>query len=147
MDSNSIKWAVVFAVFIFSYMVAFKLYKRLSSRLDKVQERDKAIERGHVIKAKLVKSWVEHDDDNECWSHATYEYTVNGKTKNYRTYFKGRNTQHRVLNLYYLDNPKKVFSTDDYQVGNRKGLLRLFIIAIPWGLAALCIYLLQISVI
>lgn len=73
------------------------------------QQKKKAIETGDIIKAGIVKTWRDSDDDTY---HGVYEYTINGKTKRYSV-SGGYGTPCSYLNLYYDDVSKKVFSDYD----------------------------------
>jgi len=88
-----------------------------TSRQNKKRKRDKkkAIEMGHVIKAKLVKrqTHLGKREDNES---GTYEYVIDGKTKRKSVY--GNSVPLTYLSLYYVDSPEKVFSDyDDFNSG------------------------------
>ena len=49
------------------------------------------------------------------------------------------------LYLYYLDDPKKLFSYEEYHYENHKAVLLLPIILLPWVLAIAAMFLLGID--
>ena len=125
---NWVKWVVVFAVLILTYFISIPLYKKVSYRLGR--------ERGHVIKAYIV-SQHSSGDVGEYDRHAKYEYTLDGKKKVYRAYFNYPNRPPRVLYLYYVNSPRRLFSMDEYHWDVPLALLMLPIVFLPWILAAL----------
>lgn len=73
-----------------------------------------AIERGQVIKAKLVRSSCRYNNKNRMVCHRTYQYTINGKVRNYNLNFKISGTAPGAeLNLYYDKSTGKIYS--DYR--------------------------------
>ena len=48
------------------------------------------------------------------------------------------------LYLYYLDNPRKLFSVEEYHYENHKAILLLPVIFLPWILALAAMFLLNI---
>lgn len=140
---NWVKWAVVLIVFIAGFFIAFKVEKLLAPILES-RERKKqiALERGNVIEAKLLKSsrrnYREAGADE--WS-GKYEYTVGGKTKTYYATFYHITPPH-VLRLYYVNNPKKLFSMEEYHYELGKGLLLFPIRFLPFILGGLTMFLL-----
>ena len=140
---NWVKWAVVFTVFIAGFFIAFKVEKLLAPVLES-RERKKqiALERGNVIEAKLLtrsrRNYREAGADE--WS-GKYEYTVGGRTKTYHATFYHITPPH-VLRLYYVNNPKKLFSMEEYHYELGKGLLLFPIRFLPFILGGLAVFLL-----
>lgn len=102
--------AIVAALFV---TISFNLWIR---HLRKKRRRDKiiAIERNHIIKAKLIKKYENYDKNNKyTGTSGKYEYIVNGKVKH-----KIVNNTSLELTLYYVDSPYKVFSDfNNYDLG------------------------------
>ena len=141
---NWVKWAVVFAILIGGYVIAIPLYGKVSYRLSWARKRDIARERGHVIRATLMKKHCSGDLAHYDWN-AVYRYTAeNGEEKKYRAFFKHPTTPPRILNLYYVDSPKRLFSYEEYHYENHKGIILLPLILLPWILALAAMWILQI---
>lgn len=140
---NWVKWAVVLIVFIAGFFIAFKVEKLVAPILES-RERKKqiALERGNVIEAKLLtrsmRSYRKEGVDE--WS-GKYEYTVDGKTKTYHATFYHIPPPH-VLRLYYVNDPKKLFSMEEYHYDLGKGLLLFPIRFLPFILGGLTVFLL-----
>lgn len=141
---NWLKWGVVFAVLILGYVVAIPLYKKITARLGWERKRDIAKSRGHVIKAALVNKHPVGEVARYNW-RATYRYTVQGEERQYKAYFKHPVTPPLYLYLYYIDNPEKLFSCEEYHYENHKGLLLFPIIFLPWILAVAAMFLLGVE--
>lgn len=146
---NWLKWAACIAVLIITYIVAFKIYCKVEYFIGREKKRDKARALNHVMQGKLVKSWVSRkDDSNNRYTaytcHATYEYEINGKIKKYHAMFDNTKTAPRILHLYYINNPNRVFAVDDYHWDAPKGLILAPIIFLPWICAALTAILVKI---
>ena len=130
---NWLKWAVVFAVLIGGYAVAVPLYKKVSHGMSWERKRDIAKSRDHVIKAALADK------------HPTSEVSRDGKERQYTAYFKHPSTPPLYLYLYYVDDPDKLFSCEEYHYENHKGLLLLPVIFLPWILAGIALVLLGVD--
>ena len=76
---------------------------------------------------------------------ATYHYTIDGKERQYTAYFKHPSTPPLYLYLYYVDDPDKLFSCEEYHYENHKGLLLLPVIFLPWILAGIALVLLGVD--
>lgn len=137
---NWLKWAVVFAVLIGGYCVAIPIYGKVSYFLSRERKRDMARGRGHVIESTIVDQF-KHDIDD--WS-ARYAYTLDGEERQYSARFRGQPP--RLLYLYYIDSPRKVFAVDDVTWEAPKGLVLLPIVALPWLLAALALVVLKVDI-
>ena len=140
---NWVKWVIVLIVFIAGFFVAFKVEKLFAPILES-RERKKqiAIERGNVIEAKLLTSSrrsYRKEGVDEWWGK--YEYTVGGRTKIYHATFYHISPPH-VLRLYYVNNPQKLFSMEEYRYELGKGLLLFPIRFLPFILGGLTLFLL-----
>ena len=141
---NWLKWALVFAVLIGGYFVAIPLYGRLAHGMSWERKRDIARSRNHIIKASIAKKWPSGDVGHYNW-HATYRYTLQGEERRYTAYFKHPSTPPLYLYLYYINDPCKLFSCDEYHYQNHKGLLLLPVIFLPWILALVVFALLGVE--
>ena len=141
---NWVKWAIVFAVLIGGYFIAIPLYKKVSYGVSLERKRDIARSRGHVIKASLVRKHPAGDFPNHDW-RSWYRYSLDGGEREYRAFFKYPATPPVYLYLYYLDDPKKLFSYEEYHYENHKAVLLLPIILLPWVLAIAAMFLLGID--
>ena len=146
------KWIVVFAVLIGGYVIAIKLYGRVSYRISRQRKADIARSRGHVIEADLVSEWfsVKEEENNHhtriYFCHAKYEYTLDGATRTYKAMFRDTRTAPRKLTLYYVNSPRKVFGIRDWHYENHKAIVLLPVIALPWILAIAAMVLLRIPI-
>lgn len=140
---NWIKWVVVFFTLIGGYVVALPLYQRVSYFISWDRKRDIAKGRGHVIDAVLVKKYPHGEVGKYNWS-ATYRYTFENKEKEYYAYFKEPSSPPFHLYLYYLNNPRKLFSVQEYHYENHKAILLFPIMFLPWILAVLVAFVLNI---
>ena len=77
--------------------------------------------------------------------HATYRYSIDGRQRQYHAYFKEPATPPLKLYLYYLNNPNKLFSYEEYHYENHKGIVMLALTALPWALAVAAMFLLKIE--
>lgn len=141
---NWMKWAVVFIILILGYVIAIPLYKKASYRLSWERKRDLAKGRKHTIRATLVKKHPTGQVANYDW-RAIYRYSFNGEEKQYKAYFKHPGTPPLVLYLYYLNNPKRLFSCEEYHWENHKAIVLLPVIFLPWILALFFMLILQIE--
>ena len=99
--------------------------------------------RDHVIKAALVKKHPKGEVGKYDCS-ATYHYELQGEEREYHAYFKEPTRPPVYLYLYYLDNPRKLFSVEEYHYENHKAILLLPVIFLPWILALAAMFLLNI---
>ncbi len=141
---NWVKWGIVFAVLIGGYVVVIPLYRKIAAGLSWERKRDIAKSRNHVIKASLVNRHPSGNVSRYNW-RATYRYTVQGEARQYTAYFKHPATPPLFLYLYYLDNPGKLFSCEEYHYENHKGLLLFPVMVLPWILAAAAVFLLGVE--
>lgn len=137
-------WAVLkiglaIVVLIAGYIVVFPIYCKVDYFLSWNRKRDIAVSRGHVVNAKRVKYAVGDDD-----SHASYEYMIENQKKVYKALFNNRVVPPENLQLYWIDNPRKIFAVEDYhyEVFSR-GIPLLFLSSLPWILAGIVLYLLM----
>jgi hypothetical protein len=138
---NWIKWGVVFAVLIVSFIISGKIIKKIGYVLQGQKKVDEAKKKGNVIKADRVSSRKEYESLEKRHSgktkhFATYEYEVDGETCVYNGYFRHK-LPPKTITLFYIDNPQKVFCMDDYQWNPFGGMVYMFFILIPFALAAL----------
>ncbi len=139
-----LKWIMVFAVLIGSYRIVIPLFAKLEYLLSIERKRDIAIERDHIIPAYLESSRRSQDKDGNWDLHAKYKYTINGKEKIFHGYFTNQRTPYRMINLYYLNNPKRVFCFEEYHWTVPQGLLLLPVYFAPWFLAAFTMVVLNL---
>ena len=132
------------AVLIGGYAIAVPLYKKVSHGVSWERKRDIAKSRDHVIKASLADKHPSGEVSRYDW-HATYHYTIDGKERQYTAYFKHPSTPPLYLYLYYVDDPDKLFSCEEYHYENHKGLLLLPVIFLPWILAGIALVLLGVD--
>ncbi len=113
-------WTTVsdFNVFIciIGIIVGFALLVILLRRISEKESRNKkkkmdtAIALGHVVMAERIKFWDDATPGEPSASsryHATYRYVVNGKAYEYR--YLGPKYPKEEIQMYYIDNPRKVF--------------------------------------
>ena len=140
---NWVKWVIVLIVFIAGFFVAFKVEKLFEPILEsRERKKQTALERGNVIEAKLLTSSrrsCRKEGVDEWWGK--YEYTVGGRTKIYHATFYHISPPH-VLRLYYVNNPQKLFSMEEYRYELGKGLLLIPIRFLPFILGGLAVFLL-----
>ena len=141
--ANWAKWIVVLIVFVLGYVIAVPLYGKARCRLSWKRKRDIAKSRGHVIRAELIDRYPTGEPAEYHW-YASYQYTADGKEKRYKAYF--HTAPPRVLYLYYLNSPKRLFSVNEYHYGNHKAPVLLPIILLPWALAVLAVFVLRIEI-
>ena len=141
---NWLKWAIVFAVLIGGYAVAVPLYKKVSHGVSWERKRDIAKSRDHVIKTALADKHPTGEVSRYDW-HATYHYTIDGEERQYTAYFKHPSTPPLYLYLYYVDDPDKLFSCEEYHYENHKAILLLPVIFLPWILACIALVLLGVD--
>ena len=141
---NWLKWAVVFAVLIGGYAIAVPLYKKVSHGVSWERKRDIAKSRDHVMKASLVDKHPSGEVSRYNW-RAVYRYTVEGEERQYTAHFKHPATPPLYLYLYYIDDPDKLFSCEEYHYENHKGLLLFPVIFLPWILVGLALVLLGVD--
>ncbi|MCD8248508.1 MAG: hypothetical protein LUC60_01390 [Lachnospiraceae bacterium] len=146
---NAMKWVVVFVVLVLSHIPCIKLSKRMDYFIGWEKKRDRALLKGHEITAKLVRGYKDYAVEGtvaDRMAQGVYEYELNGELRKYRTHFQGRVSPPTVLKLYYLDNPRKVFSVEEYRwLDNLKALPGFFLAAMPWLIAAGVVILLRVE--
>ena len=140
---NWIKWGLVFAILIGGYILAIPLYRKISYLLSIERKRDIAKSKNHIVKATLVKKHPSGDVGHYNW-RATYRYTLQGEEQQYHAYFKDPTRPPITLYLYYLDDSHKLFSVNEYHYNNHQAILLIPIILLPWILAIIAIFLLNI---
>lgn len=120
------------------------LYKKVSHGVSWERKRDIAKSRDHVIKAALADKHPTGEVSRYNW-HAAYRYTIDGKERQYTAYFKHPSTPPLYLYLYYVDDPDKLFSCEEYHYENHKAILLFPVILLPWILAGLALVLLGVD--
>ena len=143
--TNWIKWGIVFVILILGYVLAVPLYKKIEYRMSWKYRRDVARQRNHVIKATLVKKHPSGEVGHYNW-RAVYRYEINGEEKQYSAQFKNPARPPLILYLYYVNTPKKIFSYDEYHYENHKAIILLPLLFLPWILAIVAVFLLQIEI-
>ena len=126
----------IILTFIIEFVLVHKGYLNFNGNKKKVQKAEKL---NHIIKATRISKW---DDDYtgtqvDAWYHAKYEYVVNDKKRIYR--YLSRKNPPLFLNLYYINNPYRVFHDED----KKSSLWDILIIIIPFALGVLIINLLK----
>ena len=112
------------------------------SRMSWERKRDIARSRDHVIKAALVKKHPKGEVGKYDWS-ATYRYKLQSEEREYHAYFKEPTRPPVYLYLYYLDNPRKLFSVEEYHyeiISDPSAACHFS----PWILALTAMFLLNI---
>lgn len=142
---NWLKWGIVFAVLIGSYIFTIPLYRKLHNRLGRERKRDIARSRGHIVEAKLISKYPTGAPTQYDW-YGKYSYTLDGVEKRYTAYFTHPQSPPRVLYLYYLNDPKKLFSFDEYHWDNHKAVILAPVMLLPWMLAVMTVIILQIPI-
>ncbi len=142
---NWIKWGIVLAVFVIGYVVAIPIYGKIRYHISWERKRDIARQRNQMIEATLIDKWRSGDAGEYDW-HATYQYSVNGKQKTYKALFVHPQSPPRILYLYYLNNPNKLFSYSEYHWENHKAVILLPVICLPWIMAIAAMFLLNIEI-
>lgn len=140
---NWVKWVIVFVVLILGYRFAIPLLQKVSYRLGLDYKCDLARARGHVIKSFIQEQYSTGDPGHYNW-HAKYQYSLDGKKRIYRAFFKHPNHPPRILYLYYVNNPRRLFARDEYHWSVLYGLVILFVIFLPWILACATMVVLRI---
>lgn len=138
---NWIKWALVFAVLIVSFIVSGKIIKKIGYVLQGEKKLDDAKKKGNVIpNAKRVESRKKYEGIKERNKpdrhyHGTYEYEIDGEIHRYHAYF-GHRKPPKTVTLYYKKDPRKPFCREEYVWNPFGGVLYLFFILVPFVLAA-----------
>lgn len=142
---NWLKWGIVFAVLVGGYVLIFKC-KWFDRILYKWEHRKKAaLSKNHVIQAKLVSKYPYGEAPQYDW-HATYSYTLDGKEKTYRAIFNYPSDAPDTLELYYTNNPKRLFSVEEYHWSGISGIFVGLILFLPFVLAGFTAILLRIDI-
>lgn len=137
------KWLLVFIAFILTFVIRikFKIDDKfdLSKKLD--EKVKKAIDNKHIINAILISSHVDREN-NTC--SGKYEYEINGKKHKYSAMFTGTYPR-RILHLYYEDNPRKVFTNEEYHHYVLRGLPLVILNFSPFIVGAFMVWLLGLA--
>lgn len=110
--------AVVFPWYILSSTI---------DRLPKRQERakQKAIEKGHVVTATLVKQYGRDWNNPSLQSQCKYKYEYDGKTYSYTAY---SDYPPDTLELYFIRTPRKAAVGNAINASEKPWLLRFIIV-------------------
>ena len=137
------KWLLVFIAFILTIVVRikFKIDDKFapSKKLD--EKVKKAIENKHIINATLISSRVYRENDT---CSGRYEYEINGKKYKYSAMFTGIYPR-RILHLYYEDNPRKVFTNEEYHHYVLRGLPLVILNFSPFIVGAFMVWILGLA--
>lgn len=112
---------------VFPWYVVSKTFESLPSRQREAM--GKAIEKGHVLTATLVRQYYNTGGTDKDQTRATlciYKYQYKGKTYKYQIY---NNYPPQTLTLYYIRNPRKAGSVGDIVLKERRWLLRFAVVA------------------
>lgn len=84
------------------------IYMNKHKKINKKVEKAKQL--GNIITAKRVHTWTDnrHGTSMDSWVYATYTYEVSGKSYHYK--YMERQFAPVTLTLYYINNPRKVFT-------------------------------------
>ena len=102
---------------------------------------EKAMALGHVVTAKRLKYWddgVAPDEKTTSHYHAAYAYEVAGKQYQYK--YLERAVPPVQIQLYYLDDPGRVFRSKE----KRSGFAQVFFLLFPILVGAAVAYLLGV---
>lgn len=134
------KWLLVFITFILTFVIRIKF--KIDDKFDPFKKLDekvkKAIDNKHIINATLISSRV-YRENNTC--RGMYEYEINGEKHKYNARFMGIYPR-RTLHLYYEDNPRKVFTNEEYHHYVLKGLPLVILNFSPFIIGAFMVWLL-----
>ena len=128
---NMVKWGSVFVVIIVGYIVLIK--SKIIMRIVKKWEykRDIAISRNHVVEAKLISEYPYGEAPNYEW-HAKYSYVIDGKELKHTAIFNNPARPPQILKLYYVNNPKRVFSEEEYIPKPLDGIFVIVLALLPF---------------
>ena len=128
---DMVKWGSVFVVIIIGYIVLIK--SKIIMKIVKKWEykRDIAISRNHVVEAKLISEYPYGEAPNYEW-HAKYSYVIDGKELNHTAIFNDPARPPKILKLYYVNNPKRVFSEEEYIPKPLDGILVIVLVLLPF---------------
>lgn len=122
-----LKWLVVFATLVLSfYIIVYKIFGKIEYKTNIKRKVEIAQAKGNVLKGTLIKTRISHQKDSSkrtFWG--VYEYEVNGIKYKYSTFFPDDIQPPRIINLYYIKSPKKVFCYEEYEYKPYLGILYL----------------------
>ncbi len=127
---NQVKWGIVFAVIIIGYVVLIK--SKIISKIANKWEyrRDIAISRNHVVEATLISEYPYGEAPDYEW-HAKYSYTIDGKEWKHNAVFREPARPPKTIELYYVDNPKRTFSTEENMPRSLEAVPVLVLVLLP----------------
>ena len=137
------KWLLVFISFILTFVVRikFKIDDKFNPSRKLDEKVKKAIDNKHIINATLISSHVDREN-NTC--SGKYEYEINGEKHKYSAMFTGTYPR-RILHLYYEDNPRKVFTNEEYHHYVLRGLPLVILNFSPFIVGAFMVWLLGLA--
>lgn len=141
------KWILVFLTMIISIIIRikFKIDDKISPMYKLNKKVEKAREMNHVIEAKLIKKYIDFDDNNRRTYSGKYEYVVDGNTYHYTAIFYQEQIPPRTLYLYYDKSPNKVFTNVEYHYYALKGLPLIILNFSPLLIGAFMVWILGLA--
>lgn len=141
------KWILVFLTIIISIIIRikFKIDDKISPIYKLNKKVEKAREMNHVIEAKLIKKYVDFDDNNRRTYSGKYEYVIDGRTYNYTAIFYEEHYPPRILYLYYDKSPNKLFTNEEYHYYVLKGIPLVILNFSPLFIGAFMVWLLGLA--
>lgn len=140
---NWAKWAVVWAVFVLSYVIIIKCKILVKIYRRGEHKREVAVGKNHIVHAKLKSAYPYGDEAPFDW-RATYICELNGRTLKYRTKFHC--DPPKEIDLYYIDNSNKLYGMDETPGQNLCGIIALIVVFLPFALAVLAGVLIGVKV-
>lgn len=124
------KWFIVFIVLGLSfYILVYKIFGKIEHKTDIKRKIEKAQAKGNMLKGILIKTKIRHHKDSTKRTfRGVYEYKVNGIKYKYSTFFPDDIQPPRIINLYYINSPKKIFCEEEYEWKPYIGILYLIAI-------------------
>lgn len=131
------KWIVVLVVFILSfYILVFKIFGKIWYKADVERKIEKAQAKGNVLRGTLVDSYVKyHEDSLQRTFVGRYQYELKGVKHKYSTSFPLEMRPPKVINLYYINSPKRLFCKESYRHNPFLGILYLIGVIFPFAIA------------
>lgn len=128
---------IIIGTFVIECILINKGYFKSNGRKKRME---KAIKLNHVIHARRISKWDDYypyeNSPVDSWCYAKYEYELNGKKKQYR--YMSRSLPPFQLDLYYINNPKRVFHYEE-----KTSIFAILFYIIPFALGILVINLLK----
>lgn len=112
------------AAIVFPWYIISSTIDRLPKHQEKA--RLKAIEKGHVVTATLVKYYGRDRDNPSQQAQCKYKYEFDGKTYSYTAY---SDYPPETIKLYFVKNPRKAAVGNAINVSEKPWFLRFIIIS------------------